>query len=193
MGDRMAKHDPAARRDAIVQAAADLIVEVGPGKLTHRLVAKRAKVPLGSTTAYFASLDELRQEALGLLVREIDDALTQIRQVFECDPAAAPDHLIDMLHDYLSERRNVVADVALSATATFDDQARELALSWADGLVVVLREYLGADNAHAVAMITEGAGVHAAIRGEALSRDHLRRALSPFIPASFTPVDGVSK
>ncbi|WOC12161.1 TetR/AcrR family transcriptional regulator [Gordonia sp. MP11Mi] len=189
----MAKHDPVARRDAIVDAAADLIVEVGPSKLTHRLVAKRAEVPLGSTTAYFASLDELRQEALGVLVREIDDALTQIRQVFESDPSTAPDYLVGMLHEYLSERRNVVADVALSATATFDDQVRELALAWADGLVAILREYLGADNAHAVAMITEGAGVHAAIRGEALSRDQLSRALSPFIPASLTPLDGDSK
>lgn len=180
----MTKHDPQARRAVIVAAAADLIVEVGPGQLTHRLVARRAQVPLGSTTAYFASLDELRQEALGLLADEVDDGLAEIRREFESDGSRALDALVDTLHEYLSRRRNVVADVALTATATFDERARDLALSWTDGLVAVLSEYIGADNAHAVAMITDGAGVHAAIRGEPLDRDLLRGAFAPFVPAS---------
>ena len=173
-----------------MQAAADLIVEMGPGRLTHRLVARRAQVPLGSTTAYFASLDELRQEGLGLLVDEVDDGLAEIRREFEsdgADGAVALDALVGTLHEYLSRRRNVVSDVVLAATATFDDRARELALSWTDGLVAVLGEYIGADNAHAVAMITDGAGVHAAIRGEPLERDQLRRALVPFVQTSGGP------
>lgn len=189
----MAKHDPTARRSAILQAAADLIVEVGPAKLTHRLVADRADVPLGSTTAYFSSLDELRQEALAQLAAEVTDGLAEIRREFDADPAAAPDRLAESLHAYLSQRRNVVADVALSAVATFDEQMRAVALSWTDGLVEVLTGYIGVDNAHAVAMITEGAGVHAAIRGEPLGRDQLRRALSPFIPTEPMTPSGDSK
>lgn len=49
----------AARRDAIVDAAAALVVERGPGSLTHRAIAQRAEVPLAATTYYFASLDDL--------------------------------------------------------------------------------------------------------------------------------------
>lgn len=49
----------AARRDAIVEAAAALVIESGPATLTHRTIAQRADVPLAATTYYFASLDDL--------------------------------------------------------------------------------------------------------------------------------------
>lgn len=49
----------AARRDAIVRAAADLILHDGPGAVTHRAVAARAGVPLAATTYYFTGLDDL--------------------------------------------------------------------------------------------------------------------------------------
>ena len=53
------RRDPEARRREIVTAAAELIVEIGVDALTHRKVAARAGVPLGSTTQYFATLDDL--------------------------------------------------------------------------------------------------------------------------------------
>jgi DNA-binding transcriptional regulator YbjK len=48
-----------ARRHAIVTAAADLLLEGGPPAVTHRAVARRAGVSLGSTTYYFADRHEL--------------------------------------------------------------------------------------------------------------------------------------
>ncbi|GEE00551.1 DNA-binding transcriptional regulator [Gordonia spumicola] len=177
----MAKHDPQARRQAIIRAAADLIAEVGPGKLTHRLVAARADVPLGSTTAYFTSIDDLRQAALAHHVADIDTTLAQIADEFRTDPVAAPDRLVDALHDYLSDQRSVASATALNATATFDPQVRELARAWTDGIIGALAEHIGHDNALAVALIADGACVHAAIRGEPVDKQALRRAFTPFI------------
>lgn len=62
------------RRQALVQAAAELLVEGGFDALRHRAVADRAGLPLSSTTYYFASLDELvaaavEHHARGDLVR----------------------------------------------------------------------------------------------------------------------------
>ncbi|PJI94998.1 TetR/AcrR family transcriptional regulator [Luteimicrobium subarcticum] len=56
------------RRDAIVRAAAELILENGPTSVTHRTVAARADVPLAATTYYFSGLDELVEAAGRLLV-----------------------------------------------------------------------------------------------------------------------------
>ena len=53
-----------ARRSVIVQAAADLLTDGGPPAVTHRAVATRAGVPLGSTTYYFADRDELLAAAI---------------------------------------------------------------------------------------------------------------------------------
>jgi DNA-binding transcriptional regulator YbjK len=47
------------RRQALVGAAAALLVEGGFDAVRHRAVAERAELPLASTTYYFASLDEL--------------------------------------------------------------------------------------------------------------------------------------
>ena len=49
----------AARREAIVAAAATLVATEGPDALSHRSVATAAGVPLAATTYYFRSLDDL--------------------------------------------------------------------------------------------------------------------------------------
>jgi len=47
------------RRQALVEAAAELLAEGGFDAVRHRAVAERAGLPLASTTYYFESLDEL--------------------------------------------------------------------------------------------------------------------------------------
>ncbi len=47
------------RRQALVESAAELILEGGIDAVRHRAVANRAGLPLASTTYYFESLDEL--------------------------------------------------------------------------------------------------------------------------------------
>ena len=54
----------AQRRAELVKAAADVLLEGGLGAVTARAVATRAGLPLASTTYYFASVDDLRDEAL---------------------------------------------------------------------------------------------------------------------------------
>ncbi|MGO1316533.1 MAG: hypothetical protein ACTMIR_05815 [Cellulomonadaceae bacterium] len=52
-----------ARVDAIVAAAAALILDQGPTAISHRAVAAAAGVPLAATTYYFADLGELLARA----------------------------------------------------------------------------------------------------------------------------------
>ncbi len=52
------------RRQALVEAAAALLVSGGFDAVRHRAVAERAGLPLASTTYYFDSLDELVAAAL---------------------------------------------------------------------------------------------------------------------------------
>lgn len=47
------------RRQALVEAAAELLVAGGFDAVRHRAVAERAGLPLSSTTYYFTSLDQL--------------------------------------------------------------------------------------------------------------------------------------
>ena len=69
---KRAPRNPAARRQEIIDAAADLISREGTARVTNRRVAERAGVPLGSTTQYFKSIDELRRAGLAELSRRIE-------------------------------------------------------------------------------------------------------------------------
>ncbi|WP_029110367.1 TetR family transcriptional regulator [Mycobacterium sp. URHD0025] len=52
------------RRYALVRAAAELLCEGGFDAVRHRAVARRAGLPLASTTYYFSSLDDLIGKAV---------------------------------------------------------------------------------------------------------------------------------
>ncbi|WP_245637319.1 TetR/AcrR family transcriptional regulator [Actinomyces vulturis] len=51
------------RKQALVNAAAEIIRELGPAAVSHRAVAKRAACSLSATTYYFNGLDDLLYQA----------------------------------------------------------------------------------------------------------------------------------
>ncbi|WP_427869581.1 TetR/AcrR family transcriptional regulator [Leucobacter luti] len=174
------RRDPAARRRAILEAAADLVVERGTAALTHRAVAARAGVPLGSTTQYFSSIDELREEALQLLATEIEEALSRMEPAISqvrTDPEAALAEAID----FLADRRAVLSDVALMTTATTDPRLRALAMRWTERLIEMLEPHIGRERAGAIAIFLDGATLHAALTEAPMGRPELRRVLTALI------------
>ncbi|MGK0721353.1 TetR/AcrR family transcriptional regulator [Leucobacter sp. W1478] len=169
------RRDPHARRLAILNAAAALIVEVGPARLTHRMVATRAQVALGSTTQYFASIDELREAALHHLATEFEDGLREAEQALS-DFDAAPERFAELMHQFLSDRRQVHADIALVTSAATDPRLRAIALRWYDRLVELLTAHIGSERAEIAAIFYDGAVMHASLHDEPLSREQLARA-----------------
>src|SRR5690349_22935278 len=88
------------RRAALVEAAAELLVEGGFDAVRHRAVAERAGLPLASTTYYFDSLDELVTAAVELHGRA---ELAGGREKLAALPTGAldDDALIEMVLDLL--------------------------------------------------------------------------------------------
>ncbi len=68
---------PASTRQRLVEAAADLIVEVGPRASTVRGVAERAGVNHGLVHHYFGSKESLLKAAMILLLGEHHDFVTE--------------------------------------------------------------------------------------------------------------------
>ena len=88
------------RRFALVSAAADLLCEGGFDAVRHRAVARRAGLPLASTTYYFSSLDDLIAKAVEHVgireaqqLRERVDTLSRRRRGAE----STADVLVDLL------------------------------------------------------------------------------------------------
>jgi DNA-binding transcriptional regulator YbjK len=70
------------RRAALVEAAAELLVEGGFDAIRHRAVAERADLPLASTTYYFDSLEDLITAAVAHRGRaELDQGRAQLAEL----------------------------------------------------------------------------------------------------------------
>lgn len=100
----------AARRAALVTAAADLVDADGPAAVSHRAVAAGAGVPLAATTYYFRDLDDLVAAGVELGCRR------------EQETAAAG--LADLPHRRRSAAATagLVVDTVLTAQRTTDAQ-----------------------------------------------------------------------
>lgn len=171
------KRDPEMRRLAIVTAAAELITEVGVDAITHRMVASRADVPLGATTQYFDTLDDLRDAALKLLAAHVAERMTAIREVIS-ERGATPALLAELIDAALADAASVQADRAVVTAAVHDPRLRELARHWTDELVGILAPVHGPDKARAAAVFIDGVLWHAQIHERPLDRGLIETALT---------------
>lgn len=90
------------RRIALVSAAADLLCEGGFDAVRHRAVARRAGMPLASTTYYFSSLDDLIAKAVEYIgEREAEQLRARVSMLSRRRRGAesTADILVDLLVD----------------------------------------------------------------------------------------------
>lgn len=179
------RRDPEGRRRAIIAAAAELIVEQGSAAITHRSVAARAGVALGSTTQYFASLDELRELALQTLADGIDAELAQIEgQLLPIEDA--PERCAAIVHDFLRDSRQVRADLELMTAGMIDPRLRDLALRWTDRLTEILARHLDREVALAIVLYLDGVTLHAGLHDEPVGAEPMARTIRALMTMSHT-------
>jgi len=167
-----ARRDPQGRRRSIIEAAAALITESGAASLTHRGVAARARVPLGATTYYFATLDDLSTAALHQMAQDTDDALRELAGQI-ADSRGRPEAVAALIHDYLRDGDQVRADAELYLAGVHRPDLRPLTLRWFEGLVRILAEHTTPRAARALALYVDGAMLHALTHDEPLDPDEL--------------------
>jgi len=171
------RRDPEARRNAIVSAAAELIVEVGVDAITHRMVAARADVPLGATTQYFDTLDDLREAALQLLVEHVETGMQRMRDALAAD-GATPAAIALFVSQAIADAHGVQADRAVVTAAVHDPKVREIARTWSADLAAVLEPAHGAERAMAAAVFLDGVLWHSQINDAPLPRHIIETALA---------------
>ncbi|WP_211714940.1 TetR/AcrR family transcriptional regulator [Nocardiopsis sp. MG754419] len=174
------QRDPRARRRAMVEAAADLIAETGALDITHRRVAERAQVPLGATTYYFSSLEELTAAAVGRLAERTDEGIAELEAELsgnEPTPAA----IAASLWSYLSDTARVKADAVLYIAGSQREDLRPLALRWYEGMVRTLSGRVPAESARAIAVFSDGAMMHTLIHGAPMGRAEIERIVAALL------------
>lgn len=176
-----ARRDPEGRRRAILHAAVEAIAEVGVGQVTHRRIAARAGVPLGSTTYYFPTLDDLVSAAL----REATETARAHLETWADELLAGEDlatTFVDLCRRYLADREQALLEYELCLAATRTHELRSAARLWIDGLRGICARFAGGpEGGFALAALVEGALLQALVTGDELDADGLRAGVEGLV------------
>ncbi|MFE2376155.1 TetR/AcrR family transcriptional regulator [Streptomyces sp. NPDC059398] len=174
-GRRARRHDPR-RRERVLDAALEVLVEDGAAGITHRKVAAHADVPLGSVTYHFASLTELCAQAFG---RYVEQQTAAYEALFA--GVASHEELVDALAGLVqggpSRHRSAVLGFELHLAALRDPALRALTQEWTRSSQSVLARFTGAETAARLDALLEGMIMHALLSTERKPRAETRAAI----------------
>jgi TetR/AcrR family transcriptional regulator, regulator of biofilm formation and stress response len=183
------RRDPEARRQKIITAAVRVIAEVGVGNVTHRRIAALAGVPLGSTTYYFPTLDDLVAAAL----REATEYARAALEAWAEELTVSrdlPGTFVDLARRYLADREQALLEYEVCLAAARAPELRPAAQLWIDGLRGICARFAGPQRGFALAAMLDGYLLQAFVTDGPLDTDGLRAGvvalLSPRTAAGST-------
>src|SRR5215216_4250575 len=150
------------RREQILDAALRVIGREGRASVTHRAVAGEAGVPLGSTTYYFESRDDLLRQALEHVAAQEVERYGRLGEELRSVKSGRElaDRLVSELVAAAEDRIAYIAEYELWLEAGRRPELREAAQSWCDaeqGSVAGALEALGSDDPGADASLVVAA------------------------------------
>lgn len=168
--------DPA-RRDRIVAACLDVVAEVGVAGTSHRRVAARADVPLGSMTYHFGGMDDLLHEAFGQFARTVGDRFEAVMDRAP-DAAAARRAVVDLIMGgVVTDARELVLSQELYTLAAREPAFRDLTHDWMARSRRALELHFDPETARTLDALIEGLSLHRALDHEPADVETVRRAV----------------
>src|SRR5699024_9329716 len=180
-GPRMsARKDPEGRRRTMVEAVVQEMTGLGLGALTRRRVAERAQVPLGATTYYFATLDDLRVAALEAIAARTEEDLEEISAAIAAC-GGAPETIAEQLCLYLADRDRVLGENVLYFVGVHEPDLRPLSRRLVHGTPGSLSPRTSPGAAPATAADTDGAVLYALLTDVRLNPAELSAAITALV------------
>ncbi len=131
----------AARRTEIIDAAIEVMAQVGLAGLSMRLVANQAKIPLGALSYYFDDKSDLIAQSFAQLSdREIDRVVATAERL---EPSMPAEQLADLVADMIidgfsSPPGAIVTRYELVTEASRDERLRPMFEAWYAAMIPAL-------------------------------------------------------
>ncbi|MCO5999225.1 TetR/AcrR family transcriptional regulator [Actinoallomurus rhizosphaericola] len=172
---RARRYDPD-RRTRILDAALDVIAEHGTAGATHRHIAARADVPLGSVTYHFASLADLLAQAFA---RHVELQSARFAELFEGVETRERfvEVLVELVHGGPARHRSAVLGFELHLAALRNPDLRVLTQNWTSDSRAVLARFTGPETAARLDALLEGMIMHALLAAAPEPREAARAAI----------------
>jgi TetR/AcrR family transcriptional regulator, regulator of biofilm formation and stress response len=175
------------RKDKIAHAALDLLSEGGLRAVTHRTIAARAGVPLGSVTYYYATLDDVFVAAFELMQQEID-----ARFDLPAAPtkAAARAQIVDSIcGSTQASAREVVLYREMYAYGSRSERVAELVRRFEQRWIASLTTHFPEPAARALDALMEGWTIYQSWNPGGLDPDMVARAVDALADAYTAEAD----
>lgn len=171
------------RKDRIIDAALEVIADLGVAHTTHRAIAARAEVPLGSVTYYFAGLGDVLTQAFGRHAERMSQRFAEHFGVVR-DVEQLVDAVTDFVYgDTLVTARDWVIAYELYLAALRDPALREVTDAWMRASRSVLERIVDPETARGVDALIEGFAMHRTLSTTPLPRaqvqEIVRRTVAP--------------
>lgn len=173
---KRASRNPEGRKQAIIGAAADIISREGTKKVTNRSVAEAAGVPLGSTTQYFKSIDELRAAGLAEVAKRFQGEYDEFFTITE-QGMNDVDVLVDCIYAYLSDSALIQTDVALRIAAMEDPEVRDIVKGAFTAFLAKCEKVMDRQRARILFAFIEGMMFNSIFAGIPYDRTTVRKAI----------------
>lgn len=158
------------RRDRIIDAALALIAEAGVAGVSHRKVAARAGVPLGSMTYHFTSMHELLFAAFTRFSTSVSLRF-EARMADATDFHSAQEAVADLIcFDVVASQHELVLTHELYTLAARELNYRALTREWMQRSRRALERHFSADTARQLDAMIEGLSIHRALDTEPTNR-----------------------
>ena len=155
----------------------EVIAERGVARTTHRAIAERAGIPLGSVTYHFASLDDILWAAFSQVADRVSHRfeLTMSTSAGR-DPREG---VTSIITEFVTEHRDdLLLSLELYVLAARDVRYRQLMERWQHTARGIFAVHFDATTARMVDALLEGLILHAALSTEPVDPEFIAESVA---------------
>lgn len=165
-----------AKKQQIVEAAVRVLSREGASAFTHRAVAQEADVPLGLTTYYFKSRDDLLKDAIETTRQRgqhfADNLLTTM--IDEHGMVCGLSQAVAVWTD--PKRDDLTMNYRVYVSALYQPNLKSVVASWHPEKV--LRNYTDEQTARTISLQLEGILIHSVINGRSFTAEDVEEGFA---------------
>jgi TetR/AcrR family transcriptional regulator, regulator of biofilm formation and stress response len=165
------------RPQRIVAAALEVIAERGVANTTHRAIATKAAIPLGSVTYHFASLDDVLWEAFSQVVDRVSMRFDRTMAAYaDRDPREGVTAIIT---EFVTQHEvDLLLSLELYVLAARDVRYRLLMEKWQHTARGIFAAHFDPQTARTVDALLEGLILHSLLSTESVDPDFIAQAVA---------------
>lgn len=176
-----APKDQPLRKNSIVSSTLDVVSERGVARTTHRVIAERAGVPLGSMSYYFRSMGDLLGDAFDLFHTFLIEEQANIVRRQSCREGVIHSVVELTCGDGRFDKKTMQLIVEMYAYAKFNKRVERACQEVSQSIQNEFKRFLSAESSFTISALIDGWRLKSFILGEIIDEEYVRSVLRDLV------------